>query len=83
MLCTFCTLRKTETFLHRFTANITRCLQLFRVFFACCDVVHLLHNFLEPIIHIILFFKILFNFIIACLKLCKGCTITKLLENNF
>ena len=39
--------------LHRFTANITRCLQACRVVFFCCDVVHPLHNFLDPIMHII------------------------------
>ena len=43
-------LRKTQTFLNRFTANITSCFQACR---ACCDVVHSLHNFLEPIMHII------------------------------
>ena len=43
-------LRKTQTFLHRFTANITRCLQASStLFFGCFDVVHPLHNFLEPI----------------------------------
>ena len=54
--------------LHRFTANITKCLQACRVglrqtlhnvyklaelFFASCDVVQPMHNFPEPIMHII------------------------------
>ena len=46
-------LRESQTFLHRFLANITKCLQACRVVFACCGVVHPLHNFLEPIMHII------------------------------
>ena len=46
-------LRKTQAFLHRFTANITRCLEACRIFFSCCNVVHPLHNFLEPIMHLL------------------------------
>ena len=46
-------LRNIQTFLHRFTANITRCLQACRVVFACCGVLHPLHNFLDTIMHII------------------------------
>ena len=46
-------LRKTQTFLHRITANIKIVYNHVELFFACCDVVHPLHNFLEPIMNII------------------------------